>query len=156
LKRGIQDLKARSYLIAEYDPFIVIPVNLLTASSDPFAPKVGDYAVVIHGEKVYPCIVGDGGPTFKVGEASLRMARELNKSASPYSRPVSDLTVSYVVFPGSREKKAGPPDYEVWRQKCHELLLEIGGLGNGYQLHQWTDLLPKTEPQPVTPQVPNP
>jgi hypothetical protein len=156
LNRGIADLKARSYLIAEYDPFIVSPVNLLTASSDPFAPKVGDYAVVIHGEKIYPCIVGDGGPTFKVGEASLRMARELSKSASPYSSPVSDLTVSYVVFPGSREKKAGPPDYEVWRQKCHELLLEIGGLGNGYQLHQWTDLLPKTAPQPVTPQVPNP
>jgi hypothetical protein len=156
LKRGVADLKARSYLIAEYDPFIVIPVNLLTAGSDPFAPKVGDYAVVIFGEKIYPCIVGDGGPTFKVGEASLRLAKELNKNASPYSRPVSDLTVSYVVFPGSREKKAGPPDYEVWRQKCHELLLEIGGLGNGYQLHQWADLLPKTEPQLVTPQVPNP
>ena len=86
-----------------------------------------------------------------MGEASLRMARELNNSASPYSRPVSDLTVSYVVFPGSREKKAGPPDYEVWRQKCHELLLEIGGLGNGYQLHQWTDLLPKPEPAEATP-----
>jgi len=156
LKRGVADLKARSYLIAEYDPFIVIPVNLLTASSDPFAPKVGDYAVVIFGEKVYPCIVGDGGPTFKVGEASLRLAKELNKNASPYSRPVSDLTVSYVVFPGSREKKAGPPDYEAWRQKCHGLLQEIGGLGNGYQLHQWTDLLPQPEPQPVTPQVPNP
>ena len=156
LKRGVADLKARSYLIAEYDPFIVIPVNLLTASSDPFAPKVGDYAVVIHGEKIYPCIVGDGGPSFKVGEASLRLAKELNKNASPYSRPVSDLTVSYVVFPGSRDKKAGPPDYEVWRQKCHDLLQEIGGLGNGCQLHQWTDLLPKTEPQPVTPQVPNP
>jgi hypothetical protein len=156
LKRGIADLKARSYLIAEYDPFIVIPVNLLTNRSDPFAPKVGDYAVVIHGEKVYPCIVGDGGPTFKVGEASLRMAKEINNNASPYSRPVSDLTVSYVVFPGSREKKAGPPNYEVWRQKCHELLQEIGGLGNGYQLHQWTDLLPKTEPQLITPQIPNP
>lgn len=51
LKRGVQDLKARSYLIAEYDPFIVIPVNLLTASSDPFAPNVGDYAVVIYGRK---------------------------------------------------------------------------------------------------------
>lgn len=150
LKRGVADLKARSYLIAEYDPFIVIPVNLLTASSDPFAPKVGDYAVVIHGEKVYPCIVGDGGPTFKVGEASLRLAKEINAKASPYSRPESDLTVSYVVFPGSREQKAGPPDYEVWRQKCHELLQEIGGLGNGYQLHQWTDLLPKPE-APTTP-----
>lgn len=143
LKRGIADLKARSYLIAEYDPFIVIPVNLLTANSDPYAPKVGDYAVVIHGEKVYPCIVGDGGPTFKVGEASLRLAKEINNRASSYSRPVSELTVSYVVFPGSREKTAGPPDYEKWSQKCHELLQEIGGLGNGFQLHQWTDLLPK-------------
>jgi len=156
LKRGVSDLKARSYLIADYDPFIVISVNLLTASSDPFAPKVGDYAVVIYGDKAYPCIVGDGGPTFKVGEASLRLAKELNVNAGSYSRPVSDLAVSYVVFPGSREKKAGPPNYEVWRQKCHELLQEIGGLGNGYQLHQWTDLLPKTEPQPATPQVPSP
>lgn len=150
LKRGISDLKARSYLIAEYDPFIVIPVNLLTDRSDPFSPRIGDYAVVIHGGKVYPCIVGDGGPTFKVGEASLRMAKEINPRAGSYSRPVSDLSVSYVVFPGSREEKAGPPDYEKWRQKCHELLKEIGGLGNGYELHQWTDLLPKPEePKPV-------
>ncbi|MGJ8645064.1 MAG: glycoside hydrolase family 75 protein [Luteolibacter sp.] len=145
LKRLIGDLKARSYLIAEYDPFIVIPVNLLTAMSDSYAPKVGDYAVVIYGKKVYPCIVGDGGPTFKVGEASLRLAKELDSRATPYNRPVSDLTVTYVVFPGSRESKAGPPDYDVWRQKCHTLLGEIGGLGNGYELHQWTDLLPKTE-----------
>lgn len=160
LKRGIEDLKARSYLIAEYDPFIVIPVNLLTARLDTFAPKVGDYAVVIHDEKIFPCIVGDGGPTFKVGEASLRMAKEINKNASPYSSPVSDLTVSYVVFPGSRESKNGPPDYAVWRQKCHDLLQEVGGLGNGYVLHQWTDLLPQTEamtePKIATPQVPNP
>jgi hypothetical protein len=147
LKLWISDLKARSYLIAEYDPFIVIPVNLLTDRSDSYAPKVGDYAVVIYGEKVYPCIVGDGGPTFKVGEASLRMAKELNSNASPYSRPVSDLKVTYVVFPGSREIRNGPPDYEKWRQKCLELLKEIGGLGSGYQLHQWTDLLPKPKPE---------
>lgn len=154
LKRGIDDMKARSFLIAEYDPFIVIPVNLITAS-DPFAPKVGDYAVVISGEKLYPAIVGDGGPTFKVGEASLRMAREINPKASPYSRPVSDLTVSYLVFPGSREAEKGPPDYEKWRQKCHELIGEIGGLGSGYQLHPWADLLPKPAPveAPVTPAV---
>lgn len=145
LKRGIADLKARSYLIAEYDPFIVIPVNLLTNRSDPFAPKVGDYAVVIYGDKIHPCIVGDGGPTFKVGEGSLRLAKEINARATPYNRPVSDLSVSYVVFPGSREEKAGPPDYGKWRQKCHELLQEIGGLGSGHELHIWTDLLPKPE-----------
>lgn len=148
LQRGIADLKGRSFLIAEYDPFIVIPVNILTAK-DAFSPSVGDYAVVVHGKKVYPAIVGDGGPTFKVGEASLRMAREINPKSSPYSRPESDLKVSYVVFPGSREERREPPDYEKWRQRCHDLLNEIGGLGAGYELHQWKDLLPKpTPPEP--------
>ncbi len=152
LKRGIEDLKSRSFLIADYDPFIVMPVDLLTAS-DSFTPNVGDYAVVLHGKKLYPAIVGDGGPTFKVGEASLRMAREINPKASPYSRPVSDLKVSYVVFPGSREAEKGPPDYEKWSQRCHELLGEIGGIGEGYALHSWQDLLPK--PAPPVP-VPDP
>jgi len=145
LKRGIEDMTYRSFLIAEHDPFIVIPVNLLTARGDPFAPKVGDYAVVVHERKLYPAIVGDGGPTFKVGEASLRMAREINERASPYSRPVSDLTVTYVVFPGSREEKKGPPDYELWRERCGELLGEIGGLGEGAELHVWEDTLPGVE-----------
>jgi len=149
LKRGIADMKYRSFLIAEYDPFIVIPVNLLT-SPDPFAPKVGDYAVVVYGEKIYPAIVGDGGPTFKVGEASLRMARELNDRASPYSRPVSDLKVTYLVFPRSREATKSAPDYVEWRKKCEALLGEIGGLGEGYELHQWKDLL-APEPAPVSP-----
>ncbi len=155
LNRYIADLKSRSYLIAEYDPFIVISVNLLTDRNDPYAPKVGDYAVVIHGETLYPCIVGDGGPTFKVGEASLRMAKELNPNASPYSRPISDLKITYVVFPGSAEEKKGPPDLKVWKEKCQTLLTEIGGLGENYTLYEWKDLLAKPEPvvEPVVPKV---
>ena len=148
LKRGIQDMKARSFLIAEYDPFIVIPVNLLTASGDPWAPKVGDYAVVVHGGVLYPAIVGDGGPTFKVGEASLRMAKQINSRASPYSRPVSDLTVTYVVFPGSREPKREAPDYGKWRSRCQQLLGEIGGMAEGKELFEWQDLLPKPQDPP--------
>lgn len=155
LDRGIQDMKSRSFLIAEYDPFIVMPINLLTSPIS-YAPKVGDYAVVIYGKKIYPVIVGDGGPTFKVGEASLRVARELNPKASPYSRPVSDLNVTYIVFPGSRDEKKGPPDYVKWRERCAELLLDLGGLGPGYELHLWEDLLPKPEPEPVPPTVPLP
>lgn len=153
LKRGIADLKSRSFLIAEYDPFIVIPVNLL-ASSDPFSPKVGDYAVVVHGGRIFPSIVGDGGPTFKVGEASLRMALEINPKASPYSRPVSDLKVSYLVFPGSRDAEKGPPDYAKWRQRCAELLAGIGGLGEGYALHEWKDLLAPPPPVVTPPPAP--
>lgn len=145
LKRGVEDMKYRSFLIAEHDPFIVMPVNLITASGDPYAPRVGDYAVVFHDGVMYPSIVGDGGPTFKVGEASLRLARQINERASPYSRPVSDLTVSYLVFPNSREEKKQPPDYELWRERCGELLDEIGGLGEGAELFAWEDTLKPPE-----------
>ena len=150
LKKGIEDMKARSFLIAEYDPFIVIPVNLLTAT-DPYAPKVGDYAVVVHGDKIYPAIVGDGGPTFKVGEASLRMAKQINPKASSYSRPESNLVVTYLVFPGSREETKGPPDYEKWRVRCEELLKECGGVGPGVELYRWQNLLPDAAPPPPAP-----
>ncbi|MFU8892029.1 MAG: glycoside hydrolase family 75 protein [Luteolibacter sp.] len=148
LKRGIEDMKHRSYLIAEHDPFIVIPVNLITARDDPFAPKVGDFAVVVHEEKLYPAIVGDGGPTFKVGEASLRLAKEINANANPYRRPVSDLTVSYIVFPGSKDTPHGPPDFDHIRERCHKLLGKIGGLGDGFELHRWENTLPGAEPEP--------
>ena len=151
IKRGVSDLKSRSFLIAEYDPFIVIPVNILGAANDPFAPKIGDFALVIYGDRVLPAVVGDGGPTFKVGEASLRIARELNSKATPYNRPVSDLKVTYLVFPGSRDAERTPPDYGAWRSKCEGLLQEIGGLGAGYSVYTWADLLPKPEPAPVVP-----
>ncbi len=142
LKRGIADMKARSFLVAEYDPFVVIPVHMLTATDDPYAPRIGDYAVVIHHEKIYPAIVGDGGPSYKVGEASLRMAREINPRSSPYSRPVSDLKVTYLVFPNSRDEERCAPDYEKWKKRCEDLLSEIGGLGAGYELHTWTNAFP--------------
>lgn len=145
LKRGLEDMKARSYLIADYDPFVVMPVNIIKDRSDPFAPNVGDYVAVIFGGKVYPAIVGDGGPAFKVGEGSLRLAKELEPRSSPYRRPVSDLTVTYVVFPRSAETPWRAPNYEHWRTRCGELLAKIGGLGEGLELHQWKDLFPKEE-----------
>ncbi len=154
LKRGIEDMKYRSFLVAEYDPFIVISVNLLTNRDDPFAPKVGDYAVVIHGDKLYPAIVGDGGPTFKAGEASLRLAKEINASATPYKRPVSDLTVTYLVFPGTAESPKCAPDYAAWRSKCEGLLQEIGGMGEGAVLHEWANLFPPPPAPVVAPVTP--
>ena len=154
LKRGISDMKSRCFLIAEYDPFIVIPVNILGATSDPYAPNIGDYAVVVFGEKIVPAVVGDGGPNYKVGEASLRIAKELNTRASSNSRPVSDLKVTYLVFPGSREAERGPPNYEAWRSKCQALVQEIGGLGAGCQMLEWKDLLAPPPPPMVPPSPP--
>ncbi len=144
LKPQIADLKARSYLIAEADPFIVIPLSFLgRRDENEFGPAIGDYAVVVFGDQLYPAIAGDGGPTWKFGEASLRIARQINEKASPYNRPVSDLTVTYLIFPGSADEKKGPPDLEKWHQTCSSLIDEIGGLGEGYSLHRWEDLIAK-------------
>lgn len=147
LTTGIEDLKRRSFLIAEYDPFIVIPVDIIGDRVSEWGPNVGDYVAVIYENKIYPAIVGDGGPTYKAGEASLRMAKELNPKSSSYSRPVSNLTVTYLVFPRSAGD-FGPPTYESWRTECGKLLNEIGGLGEGYELHQWKNTLPESAIEP--------
>ena len=147
LKREIADLKARSFLIARKDPFVVIPTSFLSYQDrTPFGPTIGDYCIVVHEDKIYPAILGDAGPTYKVGEASLRMAKEISEKASPYNRPVSSLTVTYVIFPQSRDTPFGPPDLEKWHQRCEEYLGKIGGLGDGYQLHVWENLF---APAPV-------
>lgn len=147
-ERVIEELKRYSFLISEYDPFIVVPLGIVNQSS-PFSPQFGDYAVVIVGDKLYPALVGDAGPRYKTGEGSLRLSREINPKAGPYSRPVSDLKVSYLIFPGSAEPEAGPPDYEKLTARCRELLNEIGGTGKEFKLHQWEDLLaPKPPPAP--------
>lgn len=139
-KREIEDLKSRSFLIARADPFVVLPTWMrATASGDKFAPNVGDYAAVIYKDRIYPAIIGDTGPTWKIGEASLRLAKELNERSSPYSRPVSKLHVSYLMFPGTREDKKDAPDLQRWHARVTELLQDIGGLGEGVELHQWSE-----------------
>lgn len=144
IRREIEDMEARSYLIADYDPFIVMPINMILDKNDAHAAQVGDYAVVVYQGQLYPCIVGDAGPSFKVGEASLRMAKQLNSRASSYSRPVSDLTVTYIVFPKSADR-SGPPDYAKWHKRCAGLLTEVGGLGASATLHTWENTLPVVE-----------
>ena len=139
LPTRIGDLKKRSYLIAQEDPFVVIPLSFRSfKGSSAYTPSIGDYAVVICGEKMLPAIVGDYGPSEKCGEASLRIAREIDPKAGPYNRPVSDLKVTYLIFPGSAEKPR-QPDYEEWHAKCSELLGKLGA--DPAKLHHWEDRL---------------
>ena len=101
---------------------------------------------------MFPAIVGDFGPRFKAGEASLRLARLINPKATPFARPVSDLGVSYVIFPHSKEPENGPINYERLNSRVQELLQEMGGLTPAAQFQQVDDpLAPK--PQPVTPKA---
>lgn len=142
-KRVIDNLKRFSYLLAEYDPFIVIPLTFREGGRSQYRPEPGDYAVVVVDNRVFPAIIGDFGPNFKTGEASLRLAREVNPKATVYARAVSNLGVSYIIFPGSREEEKGPLDYERLHSRCRELLDEIGGLGPDAQFITIEDKLAK-------------
>jgi len=107
----IAEMKRRSYLVAEHDPFIVISIDkIYGARTQEHIPGVGDYVAVVYKDKIYPAICGDGGPTFKAGESSLRLAKTINPIATSYHRPVSTLGVTYIVFPGSAPSPKRPEE----------------------------------------------
>lgn len=137
----VADLKLFSFLLAEYDPFIVIPLTFKEGKDDTFRPEPGDYAAVVVENRVFPALVGDYGPKFKTGEASLRLSKLVNPRATSYARAVSNLEVSYIIFPGSKEEKNGPPDYDRLNSRVRELLEEIGGLGSEADFQEVKDLL---------------
>ena len=149
LRDEIGTLKKYSSLIGATDPFIVLPMGLGRADGG----KVGDYALVIHGEAIYPAIVGDIGPADKAGEASLRIAKEISGVATPFNRPVSDLKATYLVFPGTAETPFGPPDLEKLHARCEALVKEIGG--SGVPLHRWENIIPPL-PTPTPTPTPTP
>jgi len=160
-KRRIHDLTKWSFLISSVDPFIVLPGFIMRDHKGPFVPKIGDYAVVFYKGAAYPAILGDSGPSHKAGEASVLLCMELNNRSSQYSRPVSSLKVSYLIFPGTAEATPGPPDLAKWRDTCQRLVDEMGGLG--VALHEWPNLVepwptptPEPTPSPVTPPDPQP
>lgn len=132
----IETLKRFSFLIGTTDPFVVIPGGFTKTDG----AKVGDYAVVIYGEAIYPAVVGDVGPPDKAGEASLRIAKEIGANASPTNRPVNDLKVTYLIFPGTVEAQFGPPDLDKIHDRCEALVNEIGGAS--VPLHRWENIIP--------------
>lgn len=145
----IGTLKTFSFLIGTTDPFIVIPAGFTRTDG----AKVGDYAVVISGDVIYPAIVGDIGPNDKAGEASLRIAKEISAVATANYRPVSDLKVTYLIFPGSADTPFGPPDLDKINARCEALVNEIGGAGK--PLHKWVNTIPPP-PTPTPTPCPTP
>jgi hypothetical protein len=145
----IETLKKYSFLIGATDPYIVLPLGLGKADGG----KIGDYALVIFGDRIFPAIVGDIGPSDKAGEASLRIAKEINATATAYNRPVSDLKVTYLVFPGTAETPFGPPDLEKLQARSETLVKEIGGAT--VPLHHWENIIPPL-PSPTPTPTPSP
>jgi hypothetical protein len=146
LRAEVGTLKKYSFLVGATDPFIVVP-GAFTHASEPV--KVGDYALVMFGNSIYPALVGDVGPNDKVGEASLRIAKEINTLSTPYNRPVSDLKVTYLIFPDTADKPFGPPDLEKLQARCETLVKEIGGAS--VPLHRWENIIPPSPtPSPAS------
>lgn len=150
LRDEITTLRKFSFLIGATDPYIVLPSGFARGAD---GGKVGDYAVVIFGDKIYPAVVGDIGPADKVGEASLRIAKEINTISTPMNRPVSDLKVTYLVFPGTADPPFGPPDLEKLQMKCGTFVKEIGGAT--VPLHRWENIIPPP-PTPTPSPTPSP
>jgi hypothetical protein len=146
IQREVTDLKKYSFLISKADPYIVLPGFMFRQPTHPFEPKLGDFAVVIFQGILYPALVGDAGPSYKIGEASLRICKQIDPRSNPYNRPSSDLNITYVVFPGSAEEPPGPPDLQKLRDRCSSLLNEIGGYTG--ELFLWQDILAKPSPSP--------
>lgn len=145
----IADMKKHSYLVGAVDPFIVMPRSVVAQKSN-FSVGTGDYCAVIHGETIFPAIVGDVGPTYKMGEASMRICKEISTRSSSINRPVSDLKVTYIVFPGTADKPFGVPDLTKWHEQCAKLIGEIGGTTG--EIFKWVDLTAPPPPPPPPPQ----
>lgn len=146
LRSEVATMQKYSFLIGAVDPFVVVP-GTFTHAREPVKP--GDYALVIFADTIYPAIVGDVGPNDKVGEASLRIAKQINTLSTPYNRPVSDLKVTYLMFPGTADKPAGPPDLEKLQARCEALLKEIGGAT--VPLHHWENIIASSPTPSPTP-----
>jgi len=148
-------LKVNSFLVAAADPYIVIPGSVYGQRDDPYSPGVGDFCAVVYNNVIYPAIIGDVGPVNKVGEASLRIAQELNPRATSENRPVSALKITYLIFPGTAERPFSPPNLNHWHDRVDALLKEAGGY-NGL-LFVWKDLtLPPPTPTPAPSPSPSP
>ena len=149
-KATIAELKRWSFLVGTADPFIVLPSFMAGKTST--QPGIGDYAVVIAKGTLYPAILGDLGPNSKIGEASLRICREIESQSGADRRPVSSPEVVYLVFPGTAEKPFTSPDYAHWSERCHALWKEFGGSDTA-SWHEWTSL---EQPWPSPTLLPTP
>jgi hypothetical protein len=151
-KATLDELKHWSFLVGAADPFIVLPSFMFHSTEG--HPEIGDYAVVIANGIIFPAILGDKGPNYKMGEASLRLCQEIDESSTAEKRPIDHPTVTYLIFPGSAETPFASPNYKHWSERCHALWKEFGGS----EMATWQEWesLEKPWPTPTPSPTPSP
>lgn len=137
-KQTINELQHWSFLIGSADPFIVLPRFMLDPKNEESA-QIGDYAIVLYQNKLYPAIVGDIGPSSKIGEASLRLCRAIDPSSGAEHRPISAPHITYFIFPKSADLPMTAPNYQHWSDRCHQLWNALGG-SSVVVWHDWKSL----------------
>ena len=128
------DANPRRYVDSEQVPFIAFPSRLYTVDEPKtdigrlaLGVNLGDYVVVYDMKTGRSCggLFADVGPAYKLGEASIRVAKELGVNPSPKNGGVdATLRNAYVVFPRSFTKFASAP----WSQKPEQVLERAGQL----------------------------
>ena len=128
------DANPRRYVDSEQVPFIAFPSRLYTVDEPKtdigrlaLGVNLGDYVVVYDMKTGRSCggLFAEVGPAYKLGEASIRVAKELGVNPSPKNGGVdATLRIAYVVFPRSFTKFASAP----WPQKPEQVLERAGQL----------------------------
>jgi hypothetical protein len=110
----------RHFVNSEDVPYVVVPTDFARAGISfqrDTGLDQGDLALVIRGDKCSVGVVGDSGPYFRIGEASLRAHADLGNPQCavsgqyPCRKLVAGGTgrsiptdVTYILFPGTRPK----------------------------------------------------
>ncbi len=88
---------------AERIPYFVLPAGKYKH----LGIKLGDIAAVRYNGKVEFAVFADVGPSYKLGEGSMALARELGINNHPVRGGISSSQVEYLVFPGSGDRSPG-------------------------------------------------
>ncbi len=87
----------QGYADASKRPYVVLPPGLAKATG----AKLGDLVQVSYNGKTAYAIYGDVGPSNKLGEGSMDLARRLGINPDPRRGGTHDENVQYTVLPGS-------------------------------------------------------
>jgi len=96
--RGTRIASSQTYVNASKVPFIALPPEF----TEQFGVEIGDLALVANtrnGKRAY-AIFADVGPSGKIGEGSIALAKALGINANPRRGGVAS-GISYLVFPES-------------------------------------------------------
>lgn len=128
-------------LKAETLPFVVVPLPSPTWDFRKSGIRGGDLCVMVYRDRIVYGVVGDQGPSARIGEASYAAASALGINPDPVRGGIGS-GVTYVVFPGVR---VAPIESTAEAQRIGQATMA-----------GWLGLDPEPEPEPEPHPEPTP